>query len=150
VTTTSITLPRPLLKRITAAAEAAYPEECCGLIIGHDAPDGQIEVTEIAESANLSQADKHNSFEVDPKVRFDVMQRLEGGGERIIGHYHSHPEQAAKPSKKDMEMAFEPELFWLISAIKKGAAKQTKAFVLENAEEHKDRRFCEVSLNIIE
>ncbi|MCH7544698.1 MAG: hypothetical protein IIB65_13815, partial [Proteobacteria bacterium] len=35
------------LDRIEAAGVTAYPDECCGLLIGHDIDDGGIEVVRV-------------------------------------------------------------------------------------------------------
>jgi proteasome lid subunit RPN8/RPN11 len=123
-----ILLPAALLDRIATAAQTAYPEECCGLLIGFREPDGRVRVTEIAESANVAPPPRRNRFEVDPALRFSVMRRLRGTREKIVGHYHSHPDGPARPSAYDAASAYEPELFWLIVAVVKGEAHQVAAF----------------------
>ena len=125
-----IGLPRPLLRRIRAAAEEAYPAECCGLLIGRRDAGGSVDVTAIEPSPNVA-AHGHDRFEVDPRVRLDVMRALEGGPEAIIGHYHSHPDHPAEPSARDLEMAFEPDLVWVIAAVEGGRATEVRAHVLD-------------------
>ncbi len=125
-----IGLPRPLLRRIRAAAEEAYPTECCGLLIGCRDPIGDVEVTAIEPSPNVA-ATGHDRFEVDPRVRLDVMRALEGAPEGIVGHYHSHPDHPAEPSAHDLEMAFEPDLVWVIAAVEGGRATEVRAHVLD-------------------
>lgn len=125
-----ILVPRALLKRIEGAAEAAYPEECCGLLAGKPATGG-VGVTRVAPSANVTTGDRRMSFEVDPRVRFDLMRELGDGPERIVGIYHSHPDKAAQPSARDLEMAWEPELIWLITALEDGRATHTAAHALD-------------------
>ena len=49
---TLIILPPSLLRRIVDLAEAAYPEECCGLLIGRFRAPDRIAVSHIAESPN--------------------------------------------------------------------------------------------------
>ncbi len=139
-----IVVPRRLLKSIRDLAEAAYPRECCGLLIGRNDGPAAITVTRIAESENVADGPGHDRFEVDPQVRFDVMRQLgliEAGGaatvaptaERIVGHFHSHPDHPARPSQTDLEMAFEPEMIWLITAVEDGRAAQTTAHVLDSS-----------------
>jgi proteasome lid subunit RPN8/RPN11 len=123
-----ILLPPALLGRIEAAARAAYPEECCGLLIGFREPDGRVRVTQIAESANVAPTPRRDRFEVDPALRFATIRRLRGSREEIVGHYHSHPDGPARPSAHDAASAYEPELAWLIVAVVKGEAHQVAAF----------------------
>ena len=137
-----IVVPRPLLKSICDLAEAAYPRECCGLLIGRGDRPATVTVTRIAESENVADGPGHDRFEVDPQVRFDVMRELgliaDGGAavvvptaERIVAHFHSHPDHPAQPSQTDLDMAFEPEMIWLITAVEGGRAAQTTAHLLD-------------------
>ncbi len=137
-----ILIPGSLLKRIADAAEAAYPEECCGLLVGHGLGAGDLEVSRLEASPNLAADRRGDRFEVDPKLRFELMRELEGGAERIVGHYHSHPDHAAQPSPTDLEMAFEPDLAWLIASVIGGQAVHITAHVVDAD----GRRFREVGL----
>ena len=128
-----IQVPDPLVARMKQAAEAAYPRECCGLLIGRQQGGGDFTVTETAASRNVAEGDRKDRFEVDPQVRFDVMRRLEGGPEKIIGHYHSHPDHTGEPSATDFEMAFEPEMVWLIVAVDNGLAQRPRAHIVDMA-----------------
>ena len=126
-----IELPSPLLKRIAEAAVTSYPEECCGLLVGHARASGKVEVTRVEASPNLAQGDRRRRFEIDPRLRFKLMGELDGGSERIVGHYHSHPGEQARPSGHDIDMAWEPELVWLIVAVGEGKVVETAAFRLD-------------------
>ena len=118
------------LKEIIDQAEAAYPREACGLLAGFERPDGDIEVTRVAPSKNMAEPAQHDRFEVDPRVRLDVMRALENTPESIIGHYHSHPDHPAEPSAHDLEMAFEPDLVWVIAAVEGARATEVRAHVV--------------------
>jgi proteasome lid subunit RPN8/RPN11 len=123
-----ILLPATLLRRIAIVAEEAYPEECCGLLIGFRDPSGRACITEIAESGNMAPPPRRDRFEVDPAVRFAVMRRLRGSHLEIVGHYHSHPHAPAVPSQQDTAMAYEPELLCLIITVHGGAAGELGVF----------------------
>ena len=116
------------LEHIARAAERAYPEECCGLLIGRRDADGVLRITEVAESANVAAAQRTRRFEVDPALRLSLMRRLRGTDNDIVGHYHSHPGGAAEPSAHDAAMMFEPELIWLIVAVAAGRAGETRCW----------------------
>ncbi len=119
-------------------AEAAWPEECCGLLVGRDScgeeGDG-VTVSRLVPSPNVADHEarrsKKDSFEVDPEGRFRLMRQLAGCGERIVGHYHSHPGSPARPSERDIEMAFEPQLVWLIVGVEDGKAGEITAWRLD-------------------
>lgn len=116
-----------LTKQMVDAAEAAFPAEACGLIIGRG--KGQlIRVTRVVPAENLL-ADTPDRFELDPAVRITVEKDLRDSGtkDRIIGHYHSHTDGTADPSATDRAMAFEPDMAWLIVGVLEGQAIQTLA-----------------------
>jgi proteasome lid subunit RPN8/RPN11 len=102
---------RPLQAHaIAAAAEAAWPNECCGLLVGR----GQrlLRVTRVVPAPNVAAG--ANRFELDPRVRIATERDLRGGEDRVLGHYHSHPDGRAYPSATDLAEAWEPALVWLI------------------------------------
>lgn len=126
-----IFIPPSLLKQVVDAAEAAYPDECCGLLVGRLEAPGNLLVTRVEPSTNLTEGGAHDSFEVDPRLRLELMRSLRGSGEAIVGLYHSHPDHPALPSARDLERAWEPELAWLITTVVEGQATLTTAHVLD-------------------
>lgn len=119
---------------INAQAEQAYPKECCGLLAGRLDDQGNVLITRVVPSPNVRIDPQgqggQDRFEVSPQVRFDLMRTLRDTDEEIVGHYHSHPDHPAKPSQHDLDMAFEPDLIWLITAVSNVQAGQTRAWRL--------------------
>jgi len=109
-----IVLPPQQLRQIVDAAEAAYPDECCGLLVGRDVPGG-IEVTRVHASANLGR--RADRFEIDPRLWVDLSRALGKGPQKVVGLYHSHPDGPAQPSAHDLEAAWGEELVWIIVAV---------------------------------
>ena len=123
-----IELSQAQLDHIRNVAERAFPEECCGLLIGHDRTGGIVAVTRIVDSPNVRRDRARDRFEIDPKIRFAVERELRDGMDRVVGHYHSHPDHPARPSATDLEMAFEPSLIWVIVGVEAGRAAAVAAF----------------------
>jgi proteasome lid subunit RPN8/RPN11 len=123
-------------------AEKVFPYECCGLLIGHKTVNGVFIASNATPSPNIAKGNQKNSFELDPQIRFNVMRELSNGPNKIIGHYHSHPNQTGKPSAKDFQMAFEPELVWIIIPVKNGLAQRPQAHILDK----KFNQFREIEL----
>ncbi|MBI5121856.1 MAG: M67 family metallopeptidase [Rhodospirillales bacterium] len=114
---------------IEKLAEAAYPSECCGLLIGRRLDDGSLAVDELRPCRNLLAEDRGDRFEIDPQDRFDAMRQARSLGREILGHFHSHPDAEPEPSATDRQMIYEPELVWLIVAVQDGQAGGVKAFM---------------------
>lgn len=124
-----VILPARNARIIRDDARAAFPFECCGLLTGTRA-DGAVTVTGVHASTNVTERDRKRGFEIDPKLRFDLMRETEarGDGTEIVGHYHSHPEGPAEPSATDLAMAYEREFVWLICAVADGEPGALNAF----------------------
>lgn len=122
-----------MLLRLTAAqaadlaalGEAAFPREACALLVG----DQDLRIAEIVPAANVA-TDPEREFELDPAVHIATLRRLResGGTNRIIGHWHSHPNGRDEPSAKDAAMIGDPGLVWLITAVHDGRALPVRAF----------------------
>ena len=105
-----------LLLRIRKEAASAFPEECCGLLIGERRSDDRIKVHDLVPAANVA-PDRRQRFEVDPAVHLRCQRALRGTGRRVVGHYHSHPGGRAEPSFRDIESISDPALIWVIVAV---------------------------------
>ena len=136
------------LQQMIRAAEAAYPNECCGLLAGVNLEDGVYEISRVVESRNIHPEGGRDRFEVDPKIRFDLMRELgqigdvAAGIERLIGHYHSHPDHPVTPSRQDLACAYEPDLFWVILSLYGRSVSQVSAYQLKANK----KQFCQIPL----
>ena len=108
----SLTLTEAQWAEIERAARAAWPAEACGLLIGRGRRI--LTVDRVMAADNLRAAERNDRFELDPRVRLAAEKQCRQSGERVLGHWHSHPDGRPRPSPTDLEMAFEPELIWLI------------------------------------
>ena len=130
------------LKAVAGHAEAAYPAECCGLLVGAAEGAHAWRVRRVVPSRNLAPADRRDRFEIDPALHLDLQRELRGTGESIVGVYHSHPDGATAPSATDLESAWQPGLVWLIAAVRGGRVAATAAHLFVEADG--DVRFEEI------
>jgi desampylase len=91
-------------------AAAATNEEVCGLLVGHDG-----KVATLVPARNVAR-DPLRSFEIDPATLLATHRDARGAGQRVIGHWHSHPNGRAEPSARDAARATENGQIWLIIA----------------------------------
>ena len=125
-----IAIDPPVLEAVVAAAEACYPDEACGLLVGRWAAAGHCHLRWAVPSANLA-PDPSVAFEIDPALRLDLQRRLRGDGQRVVGLYHSHPDGPARPSARDHARAGEPGLLWLITSVSAGEALRSGVHMVE-------------------
>ncbi|PZN94259.1 MAG: peptidase [Alphaproteobacteria bacterium] len=95
---------------LLAAAAAAAPHECCGLLLGRPC-----HVAAVVPARNVA-ADPARSFEIDPATLLRVHREARGSGQQVVGHYHSHPNGVAEPSKRDAARAVVDGQLWVIIA----------------------------------
>ena len=117
------------LKAIVDAAEASFPDEACGLLVGQWVTPDHCSVTNVVASENVA-ADRSAAFEIDPALRLDLQRTLRGSDNRVVGIYHSHPDQSAQPSARDLKRAWESDLVWLVTSVLAGEAVLTSAQVI--------------------
>jgi len=98
---------RAALERMRAAAGDAAPEECCGLLLGHETID------EARPAANVA-PDPLRLFEIDPQALIDAHRAARSGGPELRGYYHSHPASPLEPSIIDRAMAAGDGKVWAI------------------------------------
>jgi proteasome lid subunit RPN8/RPN11 len=133
------------LADVRGVSESAYPLEACALLIGRS--DGDVAtLTRLILAANID-PDPRRGFELDPKILIATLRGLReaGGTEHVIGHVHSHPDAAAEPSARDLALAHEPGLIWIIVPVAKGKAGQPKAWRAESGAEG-NPAFVEISI----
>jgi proteasome lid subunit RPN8/RPN11 len=111
-----VKIDRLLIEAMIQAARAAYPEECCGLLVGQGN-----RVTRLVPTHNVHETPRR-FFTIDPAVQFATLRDLRDlkNGEEVIGHYHSHPDGPAEPSARDLAEAADPEALWIVIDPRKG------------------------------
>ncbi|MEM7516481.1 MAG: M67 family metallopeptidase [Planctomycetota bacterium] len=95
---TRIVFRQTALELLRHEAEAAYPREACGVLIGlREITSLQVELT--VAGANLS-ADPL-AFELDPACLVEAEREAAARGLAILGFWHSHADAPAILSEKD-------------------------------------------------
>ncbi|RHW16490.1 M67 family peptidase [Sphingomonas gilva] len=99
---------RSVLEALAALAHSAPAREVCGLLTGRgDAVTGHIAAANVA-------ADPATRFEIDPATLLAALKAERGGGETVVGCYHSHPSDDPAPSERDAADAAPDGKLWLI------------------------------------
>ena len=96
-----------VLEAIADHAQEAWPDECCGLLIGRDR-----RVLASRRARNRS-ADPYRRFLLDPADQFAAIRVARASGLHVIGAYHSHPRSEPVPSPTDAREA-DPALLHVI------------------------------------
>jgi proteasome lid subunit RPN8/RPN11 len=138
------------LTTIQYHAEATYPEECCGLLLGICQKQGKANdreaddhmVLEVLPAANVwSQSllaqdseqvsmNEERRYAIDAIAMVKAQQYARGKGWDIIGIYHSHPDHLAVPSEWDRAWAW-PQYSYVIVSVQNGTAHDLQSWILD-------------------
>jgi proteasome lid subunit RPN8/RPN11 len=106
-----VTLTKKQEEAMRTHAEAAFPEECVGALLG----DGSLR-----QLANVA-VDRRRGFLVSAKETIALLSSNE-----VLGYYHSHPNGAATPSNEDAAQA--EGMVTLIISVMNRVASPPRAF----------------------
>jgi proteasome lid subunit RPN8/RPN11 len=118
-----VTVDRATLEAIRRHARREAPRECCGLLVGRGR-----RIDEAVPTRNVAAG--NSRYRVDPRDHFSLLRRLRGGGQAIVGAYHSHPRGPATASPTDISEAFDETFLYLIVSLADDGAPATAVYVM--------------------
>ena len=92
-------LPADLRKQIEDEGVAAYPNECCGILIGSETVRNVDRIMPMANA--FDPQERYHRFSIDPLLLASAEESAAAEGKAVIGFYHSHPDHPARPSEYD-------------------------------------------------
>lgn len=123
-----IEIPRDLLERIRAHGAEAYPEECCGALLGDGV--GARKIVRLARRlANSREGAREHRYLIGPEAYSEAEAAARAEGLEVVGIYHSHPDHPARPSEYDREHAW-PWFSYVIVSVERGRPLELTSWVL--------------------
>ena len=115
---------------IAAHGERGYPNEICGLLLGKDA-EGQRTIRALVPIENSFEADEqYHRFLITPEAMFRAEKEARRQRLDVLGVYHSHPNEAARPSEYDRDHAAWTSWSYIIVSVRDGQAAEMHAWKL--------------------
>jgi thiosulfate/3-mercaptopyruvate sulfurtransferase len=119
-----------IVRQINAEGVAAFPNECCGMLIGRELPHGRV-VDRIEPADNAFGAEEqYHRFSIPPLQQMKAERAAQKENKTLIGFYHSHPDHPARPSEYDREHAWET-FSYLIVQIQSGKPGDMTSWMLD-------------------
>lgn len=141
-----LTLSEEIYAAIRLHGEETYPQECCGVLLGHSA-DGANEVVAAVRAGNMRTDSAHNRYQIAPQELVRIQRVGREQGLDIVGFYHSHPDHPALWSPTDFAEAHWMGCSYVITSVEKGSAQQTHSFLLSGLGED-DKKFEDEAIRI--
>jgi proteasome lid subunit RPN8/RPN11 len=112
---------------MVAHAEAKFPNECCGAMIGKI--DGaEKHVISAAPMENAYSGAQGARYELRPEDLLEADRRARSAGMDLIGIFHSHPDCDAYFSKTDLENSC-PWYSFVVLSVKGGKFDHAASFL---------------------
>ncbi len=120
-----IKIPVSIKQKMVSHCLSQLPNEACGILAGQDNT-----VTHIYLMENIEKSPE--SFLMDPKEQLQVFKDIRAKNLKMIAIFHSHPYTPARPSEKDIKMAFYPDIYYIIISFEK-IPPSMKAFEIKDS-----------------
>lgn len=117
-------LKKELFEQIVRQCIRESPNEACGILAGKEE-----KVEKIYEMSNIEKSP--STFFMEPKEQLKVMKEIRNLGIEMVGIYHSHVASQAYPSAHDIELAFYPEVSYVIISIKDKDNPSARSFKIK-------------------
>ncbi len=136
-------------------AQQTYPEECCGILLGVF-EDSETQVAEVWETENAWRAEqeqelfssvptprkqstesKRDRFSIAPETLLKAQKYARDQYLAIVGIYHSHPDNLAKPSEFDRAIAWQTYSY-IIMSVEKGTVTDCRSWQLDEQQQFQE------------
>ncbi len=105
-------------EQMVSHAEATYPNECCGVMLGSVDENGK-SVTVSIPLENASQGPQQARYELRPEDLLEADREARRRKLELIGIYHSHPDCDAYFSETDLKNSC-PWYSFVVISVQKG------------------------------
>jgi len=135
---------RHVTDEIEKHALEAYPEECCGFLLGAE-KGGTIEITGTQSVENTRGENRTHRYLITPEQFLQAEVLADNRGCELVGGYHSHPDHPAVPSQYDLEHAL-PGFVYLILSVREGRLEAWRWWMLtDNHRQFDELQFKQIS-----
>jgi proteasome lid subunit RPN8/RPN11 len=129
LSTARIAIEDSVLREMVASAEAGYPEEVVGLLLGSSQHD-RICVDRFLTVANSQGAEARAwSYQISSADWQNGERSAKQLALELVGVFHSHPDHPSRPSSSDLEFAL-PNFIYIIAAVYRRTLASMQAWQL--------------------
>lgn len=118
-----------ILDAIRRHGSEAYPEECCGFLLGRMTSQGN-DVEAAIPVVNRRETNRKRRFSISAEDFHAAGHAAREQSLDIVGFYHSHPDHPAEPSATDLAEATFPYYTYAIVSVFGHGAEQITAWTL--------------------
>jgi proteasome lid subunit RPN8/RPN11 len=118
---TEIRVPQHVMDDIDAHAREAWPNECCGLLVGS--------ANAIAASFRArNERSSPTRYQIAAEDHFAAIRHARARELKVIGAYHSHPSSSPVPSSTDVIESISGDFLYLIHGRESSSSSSIRAW----------------------
>ena len=126
----TLRLPKAMVDEMVAQAFDELPNECCGIITGHNGDATKLHRTRNAEASPFR-------YVIDPRDLLKIEMEGDQTGEAVMVIYHSHVASEAYPSPTDVRLSqwpgdpphdLYPDAWYVLVSLKDRDAPSVRAY----------------------
>ena len=117
---------RQLYQQIVRQAQVEAPNECCGMIASRDG-------YAIAVHPAINQAASPLRYEIDGAEQYRIQMAIDDAGLDLGAIYHSHTRSPPYPSQTDINLAFYPDVLYIIVGVA-GNDPEVRAYTIRDGQ----------------
>lgn len=106
--------PADVAAAVAAEAARTYPEECCGLLLGHD--EAQLSAAAPIPNGEVDER-RRVAYLLSPGAYRRAEQQASAEGLEVVGIFHSHPDHPPEPSASDLADAWPGWLYVIVPVV---------------------------------
>ncbi len=126
-----LSMNRASMAAIAQDADAAYPNECCGFLLGRANGEERFVEATVPARNDFERDERFHRFLITPRAYLDGEKVARERGLDIVGFYHSHPDAPARPSPYDLDHAW-PWYSYVIVGISATGPGEATSWVLND------------------
>jgi proteasome lid subunit RPN8/RPN11 len=117
------------------------PLEACGILAGKTTADEAL-VQQVYLMKNIKESPEE--YLMEPEEQFSVFKDIREKGQEMIAIFHSHPHSPARPSRKDIKMAYYPETVYAIVSLENLEQIVFRGFIIN------DEDYQEINIVVVD
>ena len=125
-----LTISKDQIQEMIAHAQAALPNEACGILGGHA---GRVQTVYPGENVENSPV----IYRMKPQDQLRAMHAIQLSGGDLLGIFHSHTNGSTIPSETDISQAHYPDSVYIILARPPNGAWKTFGYNITKGNIHK-------------
>jgi proteasome lid subunit RPN8/RPN11 len=118
---------RALYDELVAHAREEAPNECCGMVASRDGE---------AVAVHRAQNGAHSPlrYEIDGPEQYRIQMAIDDADMDLGAIYHSHTRSEPYPSQTDINLAFYPDVLYIIVGLASGPEAKVRAYTIRDGQ----------------